>query len=203
MQRLKALRKNLKLTQKDLSKILNLDPSSISKYESGAATPSPDVLVKISNFFGVTTDYLLGNTDTIEAHTKKRTGVKIPVLGYVSAGIPIEAIEDIVDWEEIPEEMARNGEYFGLVINGNSMEPRICKCDVVIVRKQSDVDSGDIAIVLINGNEGVCKKVIKHRDGISLISFNPSYEPMFFSREDVEQLPLVILGKVVELRGKL
>lgn len=200
MVRLKELRKKNKLTQKELAEKLNLDTSSISKYESSASTPSQEVLLKLAKLFNVTTDYLLGNEDFENKSTKK--GIRIPVLGYVAAGIPVEAIEDIVDWEEIPEEMARTGEYFGLVINGNSMEPRICKGDVVIVRKQPDIESGETAIILVNGDSGTCKKVVKHTNGISLVSLNPIYEPLFFTNEEIATLPVQILGKVVELRGK-
>ena len=134
--------------------------------------------------------------------TSTKKGVKIPVLGYVAAGIPIEAIEDIIDYEEISEEMALRGKYFGLSIKGNSMEPRICQGDVVIVRQQPDVESGELGIVLVNGNDATCKKVVKHENGISLVSFNPTYEPMFYTKEEILSLPITILGKVVELRGK-
>lgn len=108
-----------------------------------------------------------------EDKEKPRHARKIPVLGSVIAGIPIEAIEDIIDWEEIPEEMSKRGECFALMIKGDSMTPSIQEGDVVIVRKQSDVDSGDIAIVLVNGFEATCKQVMKSSDGITLISFNP------------------------------
>ena len=129
---------------------------------------------------------------------KQTQAVTIPVLGRVAAGIPIEAVEDIIDYEEIPSSMARTGEYFGLKIQGHSMEPNICDGDIVIVRKQSDVESGNIAIVLINGENGTCKKILKDTRGLTLVSFNPRYDPMFFTCEDVETLPVVIRGKVVK-----
>lgn len=132
---------------------------------------------------------------------KKKWGRKIPVLGNVAAGIPIEMIEDIIDYEEIPENM--HGEYFGLKINGDSMEPRIYKGDVVIVRQQQDAESGDIVIVAVNGDSATCKRMIKTSDGITLLSLNPKYPPIMLSNEDIIRKPVVILGKVVELRGKL
>ncbi len=116
--------------------------------------------------------------------------------------IPIGAIEDIIDWEEIPEEMAKEGDYFALMIKGDSMTPQMQEGDVVIVRRQSDVDSGDIAIALVNGFEATCKQVMKSSDGVTLISFNPSYKPMIYSNEDVKKLPVAIIGKVIELRRK-
>lgn len=205
--------KNVKAA--DVCRATGLPSSLFSEWKRGKSSPKIDKLKKIADYFDVTTDYLCGNVtephlvlDNVasaaflndEAPTKK--SIKIPVLGRVAAGIPLEAIEEIVDWEEIPEEMSRGGEYFGLVIAGDSMEPRICKDDVVIVRKQSDVESGDIAIILVNGNDGTCKKVIKHEDGISLVSLNPTYPPKFYTWKEVESTPISINGKVVELRGK-
>lgn len=134
--------------------------------------------------------------------TLEKHGVTINVLGRVAAGIPIEAIENIIDTEEITEEMASTGEFFGLRIHGNSMEPRMCEGDIVIVRQQEDAESGDIVIALVNGDDATCKRLRKYRDGIELISNNPSYDPMFFSNEEIQSKPVKIIGKVVELRGK-
>lgn len=131
-------------------------------------------------------------------------GVRIPVLGRVVAGIPIEAIEEVIDWEEIPQRLAASGKFFALRVCGHSMEPRILEGDVVIVRQQEDVESGDIAIVMVNGDEATVKRVKKQEDGITLIATNTSvYEPHFYSNQEIRDLPVRILGKVVELRGKV
>lgn len=130
------------------------------------------------------------------------SSTRIPVYGRVAAGIPIDAITDIEDYEEITDEMARQGEYAALKIKGNSMLPRFADGDVVIVRLQSDVNTGDIAIVLINGDEATCKKIKKTPEGVMLISTNPEYEPLFFSNKEIEEKPVRIWGKVVELRAK-
>ena len=87
-------------------------------------------------------------------------------------------------------------------ISGNSMEPDIHDGDTVIVRKQDDADSDEIVIALVNGYDGVCKRLKKYSDSIALISLNPSYEPMYFSSKEVEEKPVRIVGKVVELRRK-
>ncbi|MEG1413499.1 MAG: S24 family peptidase, partial [Acidaminococcaceae bacterium] len=130
-------------------------------------------------------------------------GVKIPVLGRVVAGVPLEAITDILDYEEISVDMARTGEFFALQIKGDSMTPRICEGDVVIVRKQPTVDSGSLAIVLINGEDATLKQVIVRPDGIMLQAFNPAVYPThFYTCADIKKLPVTILGKVVELRGR-
>lgn len=129
--------------------------------------------------------------------------LRVPVLGYVAAGIPIEAIQDIIDYEEIPEQLARDGsEYFALQIKGDSMEPKISDGDVVIVRKQPDCDSGQIAIVCVNGDHATCKKIMKQPTGVLLKPLNPSHDPTFYTNEEIESIPITILGRVVELRAK-
>ena len=127
---------------------------------------------------------------------------RIPVYGSVAAGIPLDAIQDIEDYEEITDEMARAGEYAALKIKGNSMLPRFTPGDVVIVKLQNDVDNGDIAIVMVNGDEATCKKIKKTPEGVMLISTNPDYEPMFYTNREIEEKPVKIWGKVVELRAK-
>ena len=133
---------------------------------------------------------------------QKNSAVKIPVLGFVRAGIPMSAVENIIDYEEISESMAKNGEYFALQVKGDSMEPRICEGDVVIVRKQSIVENGDIAVVLINGDDATVKKFFMTDSGVKLISSNSKYDPFFFTPQEVQSLPVEVIGKVVELRGK-
>lgn len=131
-----------------------------------------------------------------------KKAIRIPVLGNVAAGIPIEAIEDIIDYEEISEELAHTGDFFALKIKGDSMEPRICNGDVVIVRKQNYAESGDLVIVLVNGDSATCKKLAKYPSGIRLIPFNQAYEPLFYSNEEIENKPVRIIGRVVENRQK-
>lgn len=202
--RLKMLREEKGLTQKDLAEKLSLTPKAISFYELGSREPSGDALIRMAHILGTTTDYLLGNSIIKEADQKVSRGVRIPVLGRVVAGIPIEAVEEILDYEEITPELAATGEFFALKIRGHSMEPRMMEGDVVIVRRQDDVDSGDVAIVLVNGDEATVKRVKKQPEGITLIATNTSvYEPHFYSNKEITELPVRILGRVVELRGKM
>ena len=98
--------------------------------------------------------------------------------------------------------MAKTGEFFGLRIKGDSMQPRIVEGDVVIVRSQNDAESGDVVIVQVNGDQATCKRLAKYQTGISLISFNPMYEPMCFSNEEIASKPVEIIGKVIENRQK-
>lgn len=200
---LKSLRSSHGLTQEELSKNLKISRSTIGMYESGARQPDFETLELIADYFNVDTDYLLGRTNkTTYIPTPSRKGIVINVLGRVAAGIPLEAIEDIIDTEEISEEMAKTGEFFGLQIDGDSMEPKFSKGDVVIVRKQNDAESGDIVIAMVNGDDATCKRLKKYQEGIALISTNPAYDPIYFSNKEIEEKPVRIIGKVVELRAK-
>ncbi len=181
---------------------LNLSPATISRYNNGKMLPKLATLYQAADILNVSPEWLMGISDNKSISHIKSKAVKIPVLGTVVAGIPLEAVEDIIDYEEISVEMARQGEYFALKVKGDSMEPKISAGDVVIVRKQEDVDSGDLAIILANGNEATIKKVMKFNGGINLVPNNPAYEVMTYTNEQIESLPVNILGKVVELRAK-
>lgn len=202
---LKNARKKMKLTQQDVADYIGVNRVTYARYEAGEYEPTFDTLLKLASLFNVSIDYLLGRTAESypEAPAPSVPGSKwIPVLGRVAAGTPIEAIEDILDYEEITPEMAANGDFFALQINGDSMEPKISDKDVVIVRKQDDCESGDIAVVLVNGEDATVKRIKKRPEGIILAPTNPQYEPMFYSNADIEKLPVTIVGKVVELRAK-
>lgn len=202
--KLKSCRKDMSLSQKELGQKIGVAESTISLYESNKRFPDAETLQKISSLFNVSLDYLLGNAPCKKPASPTGHGVRIPVLGRVVAGIPIEAVQEILDYEEITPELAASGDFFALKIRGHSMEPRMMEGDVVIVRRQDDVESGDVAIVLVNGNEATVKRVKKQEDGITLIANNISvYEPHYYSNKEIEELPVRILGKVVELRGKL
>ena len=197
MMRLKEARKAKNMTQKEVASLIGVNQNTYSYWENGKTKIDDKTLKKLSNIFDVSIDYLLSN-----APAKPKKGVRIPVLGRVQAGIPVEAIEEIIDYEEIEEDLAKTGEFFGLQIKGDSMSPNILEGDIVIVRQQPDIESGEIGIVLINGQDATVKKVVKHDTGLSLVAFNPAYPPRIFNFEDIKKLPVVILGKVIELRRK-
>ena len=201
MNRLKELRLSSGFSQKELSEKMFVNQTAVSQWERGVTSPSPATLLRLCDLYGVTTDYLLGR-DNAPHPTSSTKGIKIPVLGRVAAGIPITAVEDILDYEEIEESLAKTGEFYGLQIKGTSMEPRMKEGDVVIVRRQDDVESGEIAIVLVNGDDATCKRVVKHENGLSLISLNPVFPPRFYTDDEVRKLPVQIIGLVVELRAK-
>lgn len=203
--KIKEYRKLKRMTQKELGEKIGVKHNTVSGYENGTNEPEQDILFKIAAALDVSINDLFPETrsDTTNIRRRKK-GVRIPVLGYVVAGIPIEAIEDIIDYEEIDEELARTGDFFALQVRGESMEPVLYEDDVVIIRKQPTADTGDIAIVLINGDEATIKKIKRERDGVMLIGYNTAvYEPHFYNNEEIENLPVQILGKVIELRRKL
>lgn len=197
--RIKSAREDLKLTKRELAKRIGVHESSINKYEKGLVDIPLSKISELARVLKVTEAYLMGWEEKSEQPPQ---GLQIPVLGTVAAGIPISAVEDILDYEEVPQSWESQGEFFGLRIKGDSMEPRMESGDVVIVKQQSDANSGDTVIVLVNGDDATCKRLQKTDNGIMLVSTNPKYPPMFYSDEDIRTKPVVILGKVVELRQK-
>ena len=196
--RMKERRLQLKKTLEEVGSVVGVSKATIQRYEKGAITNIPsDKIEKIAKALSTTPAFLMGWEEN-HMHSK---GIRIPILGRVVAGIPIEAITDIEGYEEITPKMASLGEYFALRIQGHSMEPRIEDGEIVICQCQSDVDSGDVAIVLVNGDEATCKQIQKSPEGISLIGFNPIvYPPHFYSNKEIEELPVRIIGRVVESR---
>lgn len=198
MNNLAAERKTRNLNQQDVADFLQVSRQCYSHYETGKRDIDTDVLIKLADWYGVSTDHLLGH---------KTNYIRIPVYGNIAAGIPIEAIVDYDpdnadDWEEISQDLAKNGAHIALRIKGDSMEPRMKTGDVVIIRVQPDVESGEIAAVRVNGEEVTCKKITKTEDGIMLVPLNHDYETRFYSASQIAELPVSIIGKVVELRAK-
>ena len=186
----------LGLTMKQVADAVGVSEGTISRWESGdIANMRRDKIAALAKKLLLSPAVIMGWEEKPDIRSRQ-----IPVYGRVAAGIPIEAVENIIDFEEIPVDW--KGEYGCLIIKGDSMSPRILDGDRVVVKRQDDAESGDIVIAIINGHDGVCKKLIKHADGITLQSLNPAYDPMYFSRESQESVPVTIWGKVVELRGK-
>ena len=189
---------------------IKFSKSHLSQYVNGKSNPDNEKIFLLSKVFGVTEAWLLGydvsrykSSEEAEVNEPQSSqGLKIPVLGTVAAGIPISAVEDILDYEEVPQSWENQGEFFGLRIKGDSMKPDINDGDTVIVRQQSTANNGDVVIALVNGDDATCKKFEKLDNGIMLISNNSSYSPMYFSNEEVATKPVVIIGRVVELRRK-
>lgn len=196
--KLKELRKEHNITQLQLSNKIGVSRSAIAMYETNQTQPDLDVVKKIAEYFNVSIDYLLDNNDS--NHSKV---IKIPVLGVIPAGVPIEAIEDVLGYEEITPKLASTGEFFALKVKGDSMLPDIKNGDILIVRKQDDAENGDICVVMVNGNDATVKKIKKMESGLMLIPNNSDYETMFFGNEEIITKPVRIIGKAIEIRRSL
>jgi len=186
-------------TQMDIAHDLQVGQATVSDWVNGRKYPRIDRLQQIADYFGVYKSELTED----KSFFRNSTGIKIPVLGEVPCGVPISAIENIIDFEEISAEMSKKGEFFGLKAKGDSMNPRIEDGDTLIIKQQSSVDSGSIAIVKVNGDEATCKKVLIQDDGITLIPLNPLFNKTFYNKDQMSLLPITIVGKVVEIRRAL
>ncbi len=193
--------KEKNISQKELCEHLNIKKHAFSDWKSGRTTSYKKYLPEIAEYLDVSINYLLGK-ESEEAPKVEKTVLRVPVLGNVAAGIPLTAIEDIEDYEELDADKYPQGDYIALKIHGSSMEPRMKKGDIVIVRRQDYADTGDTVIVMIGREEATCKKIKKTPEGVVLISTNSQFEPIFYSNKEIEELPVLIWGKVIELRAK-
>lgn len=206
----------------DLARKTNINKSLISSYLSGVCKAKQDKLDIIARTLGVSEAWLMGydvdmdrewfeekepseilidNARYIKTTTKT---IKIPVLGKVPAGIPIEAIQDILGYEEIPASMLKSGNnYFALKIDGDSMYPDYKTGDIIIIRQQNDCNSGDDCVVMVNGDDATFKRVIKQEKSIILKPLNNNYEPYYFNENEILTKPVRIIGIAVEVRRKL
>lgn len=198
-QKLKMLREKSGKTQQEIATILCLNRVTYTQYENDKRVPPLESLKKLAEIYNVSIDELSGRP--ISNH---QSGIKIPVLGRVVAGIPIEAITEILDYEEITENLAATGDFFALVAKGDSMNPTIIDGDVLIIRKQDTVDDGQVGIVLIDGMDATVKRIHITAGGITLIGDNPAvFPPHFYTNDEIDTLPVKIIGKVVEIRRKM
>lgn len=201
-ERLKALRAKAGISQAEIARKIYISQPAYAKYELGTSTPNPETLASIASILDCSVDYLLG-----KAPKASNAGyIRIPVLGSVPAGIPLEAIEDIIDYEEIPQSLLSGGkEYFALEVKGDSMWPDYLPGDVVIVRKQPVCNSGDDCIVYVNGYDATLKQVRLNEDdhSLTIVPRNQSYPPRTYTQEEIQALPVTIAGVIVELRRKI
>lgn len=199
MERLRSVREQRNLSQKQVADYLGITSQAYGYYERGERNPGSDNLRKLANYFDVSVDYLLGR-DQDQNQINNRY---IPLLGSVPAGIPIEAIEDVEEYIDIYPRFVKHGELFALRVQGDSMEPDLRNGDIVIVEKQEFVENGDVAVVRVNGEDVTLKRVKLTNKGLMLIPSNPAYDPVFFDSDQVATLPVTIIGKVIEIRRRL
>ena len=187
------------VSQNEFARMMGVTSATVSNWCRGLKTPRMDKVDKMCQLLHIRRSDLLEK----ESEVAPNYAVKIPILGTIVAGMPISAYQDILGYEEITPEVAETGEFYALRVKGDSMSPRICDGDTVIVKVQSDVECGDIAVVIVNGDEATVKKISKSEEGITLIANNPAvYTPRFYTNKQIKELPVVISGKVVELRAQ-
>lgn len=197
--RLRLARKNAGFTQAKLAEALFVSQSLITAWESGARDPGSEMIARLADVLHVTTGWLLG----AEEGTGDPQSVRIPVYDTIRAGIPAEAVDDVIDWEEIPKAWTTGGkEYFAVRLRGDSMYPEYLDRDVVIFRRSECCETGDDCAVRINGDDATFKRVRLLDSGMVLQPLNPSYSPLMYTADQVRDLPVEIIGVEVELRRR-
>lgn len=191
-------------TPSDIVKEFDISASTVSDWFNGLSFPRPDKIKLIAKFLGIPPAWLTEER-TANRHQVSNTPLsKVPVLRRIPAGIPIEAIEDILDFEEIPKKWINSDKYyFALQIDGDSMYPKYEKGDIVIFQKTNYCENGQHCAVIVNGNDATFKKILKSEVGITLVPLNDNYEPVFYSNKQIRELPVTIIGVAKEIRRKL
>lgn len=209
--KLKKIRNEKGMSQDELASLLGTSKQVISRYETNQRTPKITVVSEYAATLSVPLSYLLDNDmNSIEKPKPKYPSnalpaetefVNIPILGSVSAGLGCLADNDIVGYEPWSASSIKYGhDYIVLRVSGDSMYPSLIEDDLVLIQCQNTIDSGRIAVVTVNGDEGVIKKVKYGDDWIELHSINPMYKTRRFEGEDVELIS--VMGLVVESKRK-
>ena len=206
--KIRTYREQKNLTQEEVAEYLNTTPQTISRYEIGDRKTNQDILFKLAEYFKVSiNDFFpplsFDNANIIDINSDI---VKVPVYGTIKAGVPIESQSDIIDYIEIPKKWT-NGEkkFFGIKLSGDSMYPKYQDGDTVIFEQNDDMDSfnGKDVAVMINGTESTFKRILVNNQGIILQPYNTAYDIMMFSKEQVEELPIRVVGIAREKRTKI
>ena len=200
---IKRIRERYNLTQDELGEIAGVSGGAVSTWERGTAEPRMGAVQRISDHLGISKSDIVDDVDSNVEPIKLSSSITIPVYDRVPAGVPIEAIESIDEYIDVPAEYAKGGKkLFGLKVKGDSMYPKYLDGDIIVVREESDCESGQDCVVYVNGYDATLKKVIKKADHIILQPLNPEYEPIMYEYND-EEHPVNIAGVVVEIRRKV
>ncbi len=203
-ERIKLLRKEHGLTQEELGAKIGVKKAAVQKYEKGTVKNiKRDSLIKLAKCLDTTPEYLLGWDDTPSNATPVDDAdlVMIPIIGRVAAGLSCFAETNITDYEPVQASDITGGEQYAFLrVIGDSMYPLFMEGDLVLVRCQTSVDSGSYAVVTIDEEDGVVKKIVYGSDFIELHSINPMYPIRRFEGEDV--LRIRVFGLVKEVKRK-
>lgn len=209
--RLKECRERSGETLKFIGDLVGVDKSTVMRWERGDTWKiNMPTLQFLADHFHVPLSWLLGESSTVsladggswtDGNTMQQRSVLLPIMGAVRAGIGGAVQEEVIGYEAVdPTTLQTGEEYFWLRVAGDSMTPSINDGDLVLVRRQDAVESGQYAVVLINNEEGLVKRIALGPDWIELQSVNPYYPPRRFEGNDAASV--LILGKVVESRRK-
>jgi repressor LexA len=210
---LKYIREKRGLSKSQLAEKLNVNQSTITRWENGEMGATVTNAFDISRILNISLPDLLGKDLSIDNASYIdiiSNIVKIPVLGVIKAGTPIEAQEDIIEYVDIPEEWTKgNKKYYGLKIQGDSMYPKYEENDIVIFEQTEDyirANKKDCA-VMVNGDDATFKNVTITENGITLIPLNinnsDGYQPTFYDKEQIKNKPVRIIGIAKEKRTRL
>ena len=210
---LKYLREKNNLSQSKLAEKIGVNQTTIARWEDDNRIPTIYNAVDIANALNVPLPHLLGTDlriDDDQIMDISSDTVQIPVLGTIKAGVAIEAQEDIIEYVDIPKEWTKgNKQYYGLQISGDSMFPKYQEKDIVIFLQTNDYESANKkdCAVMVNGFDATFKNITITDGGITLVPLNinnsDNYQPTFYSKEQIEQLPVRIIGVAVEKRTRL
>jgi repressor LexA len=203
-ERIKNRRVELGLSVEELASLLGKNRATIYRYESDEIENLPiTILEPLARVLQTSPTYLMGWEANVMPVPLPNKNFSIPVLGSIPAGVPLEAVQDILEWIDIPEKWTRGDrQYFGLVVKGDSMFPEYLEGDIVVIRKQLSCDSGDDCAVILDNEKATLKRVHIHQNGIELEAINPMYGRKKYTSQEIKALPVTILGVVVEQRRK-
>ena len=202
-ERLRKMRKKSNMSATEVAEILGVSKSTISNYENGIRKPGIDKLLELTKIYGVSIQTILDTENFAGLDYFDHNSKKIPILGTIRAGEPIYAEENIIGYTDLGSDYNMDDEYFALYVIGDSMnKSRICEGDIVIVRRQSTVDNGEIAIILIDNEEATVKKFFRNGNSVTLMpsSTNPEHKQR---KVNLKENAVEVLGKVVEVKIKL
>lgn len=191
------------VNNKELSEIVGVSESTVGKWLLKKSTPRMGVIEKLANYFNVQKSDLL--EERIASHSNIKPidlsdSINIPVVGRIPAGVPLEAIENVIEYIDIPKDwMKGDKQYVGLKVSGDSMYPLLLDGDTVVIQVQPSAETGDICACYVNGYDATLKRISLTETSITLKPENPNYPPMTY----IHPGEVTIVGKVVEVRRKL
>ena len=198
---IKNRRKELGLTLLDIANACGVSEATVSRWESGdIVNMKRSRIAQLANVLKISPSMLIHDDYDVQTNLNPIIKPKVPVLGVVPCGEPIEAIEDIIEWIDVVPSQAKN--HFGLIAKGDSMAPFILDGDILVVKHSPVVDSGKIAIVKVNGDEATCKRLVINGSGLTLVPNNPMYQTLTFSPAEIADKPVAVIGEVVEIRRR-